>query len=420
MLTVTLCVGFWLGRRLGGQAAHGWQAGLLSIASGFFTGFWGAIDTFTPYAFAGSLCLLAMGLALENRRAFWWPIGGAAAALGHLTRADGLLLLIVGVLVAVWLWDRVAFTRKLGAVALLCAAYLIVMSPWFARNQAAIGAPLPLGGAQAIWFRTYDELFSAPPDASPQSLFADGAGAFIESRWLALTNNVTTFIVVEGWVIFAPVMLLGLWLRRRERLLRPFWLYALGLHLAMTLVFPLPGYRGGLFHSTAALVSWWAALAVVGLHHAIDWAAKRRRWNMRSARIVFTAGGLALAFALTLFGILRAQPTRGDQTRLYAELRSRLPDDARIMINDPASLYYHTGRGGVVLPNEAPEAILGIARQYAIDYVVIEFDVMADGRRLAAIPAPLLPLIDDPPAFLTPLPLDYPDARLYAIDRPDS
>ncbi len=420
MLTVVICVGFWLGQRLGGRPVYGWQAGFLSIASGFFAGFWGAIDTFTPYAFAGSLCLLTLGLALESRRAMWWLVGGAAAAVGHLTRADGLLLLGVGLVMALWVWDRITITQRLGTVALLSAAYLIVMAPWFMRNWIKIGSPLPVGGAQAIWFRTYDELFSAPPEASPQTLFADGLDVFFTSRWLALTSNLTTFIVVEGWVVLTPFMLLGLWQRRRVRLLRPFMLYALGLHVAMTFVFPFPGYRGGLFHSAAALVPWWGALAVVGLHHAIDWAAKRRRWNPRSAQVVLTAGSMVLALALTIFGILRVQGVRGDQHALYAELQQRLAADSRVMINDPAGLYYHTRLSGIVLPNEAPEAILGLAEQYGIDYVVIEFQLLDDGGRAAAIPEPLMPLLNDLPAFLTALPLDYPHARLYAIDRQHS
>ena len=80
----------------------------------------------------------------------------------------------------------------------------------------------------------------------------------------------------------APLMLVALWRRRRHAFLRGFWLYALGLHLAMTFIFPFSGYRGGLFHSAAALFPWWMALGVVGLDDVIDWIAQRRRqWKKR-------------------------------------------------------------------------------------------------------------------------------------------
>jgi hypothetical protein len=416
MLAVVGCLSFWLGKRLGGTARHAWLAGFLTLFSGFFVRFWGAIDTFTPYAFAGSLCLVALGLALERGRLWAWAAAGAFAALGHLTRADGLLLLVVGVMVCLWLWDRKPLTARLLRLVVLVAAYLVVMLPWFARNGSEIGSPLPLGGTQAIWFDEYNDLFNYPPNASPATLFADGIGAFVASRWEALTNNLSTFVVVEGMIILTPLMLLALWRRRRDVFLRPFWLYALGLHLAMTFVFPFPGYRGGLFHSAAALVPFWMALAVVGLDDAVDWIAKRRRrWNAGTAKVIFSGALVVVALVLSFLGALRS-PAGDDSAALYAELDALLPDDARILANDPAAIYYYTRRGGAVLPNRAPDVIAEIARVYAITHVLIEDEVLADGTRVAAIPAPLDPLLVDLPSFLTPVPLNYPYARLYAID----
>ena len=42
-------------------------------------------------------------------------------------------------------------------------AYLLVMLPWFARNLAVIGTPLPVGGTATIWLRGYNEIVSYPP-----------------------------------------------------------------------------------------------------------------------------------------------------------------------------------------------------------------------------------------------------------------
>lgn len=60
MLAGTAGVGFWLGGRIGGTARHAWIAGLLTVFSGFYTRFWGATDTFAPYALMGSLCLVLL------------------------------------------------------------------------------------------------------------------------------------------------------------------------------------------------------------------------------------------------------------------------------------------------------------------------------------------------------------------------
>ncbi|MBZ0285089.1 MAG: hypothetical protein K8L97_30415, partial [Anaerolineae bacterium] len=307
------------------------------------------------------------------------------------------------------IWQRV------GLVGVMTVAYGLTMTPWFIRNMNAIGTPMPLGGTQAIWFREYDDIFSYPPDASPSTLFADGLGAFVDSRWLALTNNLGTLIAVEGLVIMTPLMLIGLWRRRSDARLRSFWLYALGVHLAMTFVFPFPGYRGGLLHSATALLPFWAALGVVGLDDCVDWIAKRRRqWNAATAKWLFSAAlvGFAvfLSYSIGTRNIVPPITTPG----LYRELTAIVPADARVMINDPAQLYYFTGLSGVVLPNEAPDAIIEIARKYDVRYLLIE-GVAADGTSSVAASPELWPLLSNPPDFLKPIPFTPSGTRLYEI-----
>ncbi len=431
LFALTACVGFWLGGRIGGTARHAWVAGLVTLFSGFYTKFWGEIDTFAPYALVGSLCLIFMGVGagfkpaptearqvVPLRRAlFVWFLAGALAALGHLTRADGLLLLIVGVLVILWEGWRTraqhvshrtmgAPLREIGlSLAALMVGYLLVMLPYFFRNLQAIGSPLPLGGTQSIWFGEYNDIFNFPPDSSPATLFAHGLDAFIQSRSTALVNNFWTLVAVEGLIVMTPLMLIGWW-RRRDPLLLPFGLYALGLHLAMTFVFPFPGYRGGLLHSAAALIPFWAALGVAGLDDAVDWIARRRRrWNPRSAKAVFSGGLVAVAVCLSAYIGVTGQVAARTPV-LYLELKQKLPADARILSDDPPELYYYTGMGGATLPNDPPEALLDVARRYHIDYLLLKDDA-------GSIPAPLLSILDSPPDFLTPLPFD--SARLYAI-----
>jgi hypothetical protein len=421
LLAGTACAAYWLGGRIGGTDRHRWVAGLLALFSGFFTRFWGAVDTFAPYALIGALCLVFTGLALE-RGGWRWLAAGALAGLGHLTRADGLLLLLVGLVVILWpsAWmpaaehERAAPSKRLLAVGLLLSGYLLVMAPWFIRNLEAIGTPLPVGGAHAIWFTEYNDLFNYPPGASVESFFADGPATLFQSRWEALINNLQTFIAVEGLVVMTPLMLAGLWLRRRDPFLRAFWLYALGLHLAMTLVFPYPGYRGGLFHSAAALAPWWAALGAAGLDDAVNWIARRRRsWRPRTAQVIFSAGLVTLAVFLSASTAVGGRVGEGTPA-LYRELATALPPDARVMINDPAALYYHTGLGGVVLPNATPEIIPEIARHYRVTHVLLQA-VTEDGYALAATDG-LANIPAAPPSFLTPISLDIPEVRLYAID----
>jgi hypothetical protein len=427
MVALTACIGYWLGRKIGGTDRHAWIAGLLTLFSGFFARFWGTIDTFAPYTLFGALCLVVMGIAADHvgakrasplQRHFfvWWILAGALAGLAHLTRADGLLLLLVGYIVLFWAgWKDRIWRHALVYMALMTVAYLVVMLPWFARILAELGTPLPLGGAQAAWFTQYDDLFSYPAEASPQSLFSLGLGGVLRTRWEAFAGpqglfagNLGTFVAVEGMVVMTPLMLIGLWRCRHWDFLRPFWLYALGLHLVMTLVFPFPGYRGGLLHSAVALVPFWAALGVAGLDDVVDWIAHRRQhWNVGQAKWVFSSALLALGIFLSLSVGLRSRVVPSDTIPgLYAELLARLPDDTRMMINDPAMLYYYTGMGGVATPNSDPDLIQEIARRYHVDYLLLE-----EG----GIPGKLLPALENPPSFLTPLEFNYGSARLYGI-----
>jgi hypothetical protein len=425
MLAGTAYVGYWLGSRFGGQR-HAWGAGLLTLFSGFFTRWWGATDTFAPYALIGSLCLVFLGLGINSMIArnhfplFWLALAGAMAGLGHLTRADGLFLLLVGWLAILWPPSRESEKRsplqfRVYPVVMLTLAYLLVMFPWFNRNANLIGSPLPLGGTQSIWFTEYDDLFNYPPSANADEFFASGLDNLVSSRWEALINNLGTFVAVEGLIIMTPLMLIGLWRRRQQSFLRGFWLYVLGLHLAMTLAFPYPGFRGGLFHSSAALVPWWAALGLVGLDDTVDWIVRHRRhWNARLAKVIFSIALVVVALFLSLSTGLRT-PAASGIPEIYRLLSAKVPPNSRVMINDPAQLYYFTGLGGVVLPNETPAVILEIAHKYEVDYLLLE-DISDDGRGAAA-PDELLPILQSAPDFLTQIPFDSPGTRLYEIHR---
>ncbi len=407
LLAATAGLGYQLGWRLGQTRRHAWLTGLMTLTGGFFARFWGATDTFAPYAFIGAACLFMLGMAQERKSSLnYWLLAGVFAGLGHLTRNDGLLLLFIGWLVIFWPCARWGWRGRLLPLIIFTFGYFLIMSPWFLRMIHVSGTPLPVGGMQSIWFTSYDDLFRYPPIVTPDEFFADGISALLTSRWEALTNNLGTFIAVEGFVVMTPLMLIGLWRRRNQPFLRGFALYALAVHIAMTFVFAYPGYRGGLFHAAAALLPWWAALGVVGLDDAIAIVAKRRRhWHIPTAQRVFSLGLLLIVFGLSWLALSNGRVVDSGVPALYAAVDAVLPPDARLMINDPAQFYYFTKRMGVVLPNESPEAILEIARRYHVGYVLLE-----DG----GIPLPLQ--FETPPDFLK-LIAEYNGAKLYAIQQ---
>jgi hypothetical protein len=422
----TILIAYMLGKQFGNSSRHAWAAALLTLFSGFFTRFWGEIDTFAPYAFFGALALLAITRGLttqrEDRRTLWFALAGITSGIGHLTRSDGLLLLIVG-LICAFIPSQASAQRfqarnVLISVIVMLVGYLVVMGGWFARMVNITGAPLPLGGLQGAWLTEYNDLFRYPPDASAAEFFANGLNLFVETRWTALLQNLQTLLFVEGWIVLMPLALIGLWQTWKSnwRLVIPFILFALGLHTAMTMVFPLPGWRGGLFHGASALIPWWAALSVVGLDAAVEWIARRRRkWRPQQGKVVFTVGIVLLAIVLSLTNL--AGGSRSSNNTQTQTLLDALPADARVLINDPARWYYETGQGGAVLPNELPEVIPQIAEQYGLTHLIVEqIEVQPDGTLVSlASPAPLQSILTDPPDFLRPVEVSLPDVRVYEI-----
>lgn len=373
-LAALVTLAAWIGWWVSGTRRCGVLAALLALFSGFYTPYWTSTDTFALYGLVGAAALAAIGWGRATSRTGWYVLAGAFSGLAHLTRADGLLLLVVALAVIAWPGTRVPPRKRAVHAAAALLAYGVVMAPWFARNLAEIGTPLPVGGVQTAWLRGYDELVNYPPGASWTNFVDWGLANILRSRWDAIVNNLGTFVAVETWIVLGPFALLGLWVRRRHPAVPGVALYALGLHLAMTLVFAYPGPRGGLFHSASALLPYWAAFGVAGLDESIAWMARHRGWKKRQARTVFSAALIVLAVALSLGILFSRRPAWNAAGADYRRIVAALPPDAVVMCNDPPGLYYHTGLGGVVVPNADPDVVPEIAARYGVTHVLLDVD----------------------------------------------
>ncbi|MEL6402871.1 MAG: hypothetical protein AAFR81_00795 [Chloroflexota bacterium] len=404
-----LLVAYWLGWHLGKSARYAWSAGLLTLFAGYFLDVWGQSDTFAPYAVFGAVALVLMAIGISQEKHNWryWLVAGLFAGLGHLVRSDGLILLLVGWCVLLYPLNFDRFGKRLLWLVPFTLAYVLMMSPWFARNLTEIGSILPTGGTQNAWFTEYNELFNYPPDATPETLFADGTDAFWEARrfaTLTASGIPVQALAYQGVIIFFPFILIALWHRRREAFMRPFWIFAVGIHLAFALVFSYAGVRGGFWHAIAALVPIWAVVGLLGLDDAIVYiASKRKRWRADTAKVVFSVG---LVIMTVVFSISLSERALVDDDAVALALQDAIPEDARVMLNDPARYYYYIGVEGVTIPNETPAVALEIAEIYDIDYLLLVENEITTPMQF-----------DTPPDFLIPQPFDIPGASLYAFDR---
>jgi hypothetical protein len=259
------------------------------------------------------------------------------------------------------------------------------MGPWLARNLVVFGSLLAPGGAKALWFVDYDDLYIFPASLlTPARWWASGLIEIVQARLWAFGQNMQTFLAVQAEIVLLPLVLWGLWRCREERIVR---LGALvwGLTLAvMTIPFPFAGARGGFFHSASAVQPLFFALVPLGLEAFIAWAHQKRGWQLDQAWKVFSAAILVLVVGLSIFIVRQRvvgedwrQPAWAEGQQTYTRLGGELaalgasPEEI-ILINNPPGFYLATGRAGIAIPDGDVESLLTAARQFGAGYLILE------------------------------------------------
>ncbi|MEM7118074.1 MAG: glycosyltransferase family 39 protein [Chloroflexota bacterium] len=409
--------------RLSGVRWQAWTAALLTASGGFYNTFWSQPSTFAPFAWLGAGCLWLMATALQTKRQRDWFFVGVLAGLAHLTRADGILLLMV----AGWLWfvdtcmtrwrdsssDGTSSTRNmqhatnnLVAPLLLLLGYLIVMGGWFWRNWLVFGRPLSTAGTQTIFLTSYDDLFAYGRTMTAADYFAWGWDNILWSKLVALSEAGLLLAAVLSLIFLTPFVIWGGWRWRKRPLLRPFFWYGTLLILAMTLLFTFPAGRGSLLHSSVSLWPWFMVLAAAGVNEAIEW--RNRRWpppNPEQTKRVYAGIFVTLALVTTLtIGWLRT-PDSG-HVQLFRQIGAELPETAVVMVGNAPGFYYQTGLPAVTVPNEPPDVLLQAAERYGVTHLVLDRDT----------PWPLLELYQgEAQAVQIELLTTVEDANLYAL-----
>jgi 4-amino-4-deoxy-L-arabinose transferase-like glycosyltransferase len=391
-----------------GSRRLAWASGLLAVFSGFFFPYWTLPETFAPFALFGSLALwLAGGWSGESGGGRMetgarsegdgaevrgdpngredrgrWLLVGVLVGLAHLTRADGILLLPVVILAPFLTFYAFRFTFHLSRNPLrqcrfILLGYLLIMTPWFARNLTVIGTPLSSAGTRTIWLIEYDDLFCYVCDLSLTSYLAWGWRNILRSKLSALWINFQRLLAEEGLIILLPFAVVGFYrLRRRVSFLLAS-LYLTVIYLAHSLVFTFPGWRGGFFHASSAVLPFLYAAGMDGLDAAVRWVATRRRtWHYQQARTVFAAAAVVVAVALSGAMAWQKIPEWRTADAIYEDVDRWLTDQgaphAGLMVNNPPAFWYHTDRPAIVIPNGDVATLLEVADRYQMRYLLLE------------------------------------------------
>jgi hypothetical protein len=362
--------------KLYGDAGRARKAGMLALAPGLFLPFLVTTDTFGVFALVGggALAMMSASPMVHPRRI---AFAGALVGFAHLARADGVLLWLP-------LLAAIATTPKgkLGWVLSAGLGYAAVLSPWVGRNLIEAGSLWPPGGSRTLWLLSYDETFTYPATLlTPTRWWAAGWTVLLGDRMAALWTNVRSLVVVNGLVFLAPLMAVGAWRKRNEPMVRTAGLYLAVLLFVMSFIFPYAGSRGGFFHSSAALMPLFVALAPEGLGAFVELGVRSRGWLAERASRLFFAASLILASAFTIWATWSRMTADGlgagweRNAATFSRAAGLLPDSTRsIAANDPPGLHLATGLPVVVIPNGELDALGAVIQRYDIDWVLLELN----------------------------------------------
>ena len=368
-----------LSLKLFGRKDWALVSALLMLASSFYAPFWPALDSFAIFALLGTgvLWLSARPAPVRTRTAV---LCGALVGLAHLTRADGFLLLLAPL--AIWRMG----VRPARSVSPLLVGYLAVMLPWFVRNLAAFGMPLPGGGS--LFMRSYNDLFFYDQPLTLDTWLAGGAGE-IAGAWLrALALNSATLAGALHFV-YLPLVWVAAWRERRRAIVRAGAVLLAGYFVLSTFVFSQSGPRGTFLHALAALLPLLYALAPAGLAAVIAWvAARRTAWNAVQAERVFGIAFLLMAvvlsaflYAANVFGSA-TQPGWNDRFKTYQQIDAFLvreggtlygPDSPILCINPPAYFYF-AQHPAIALPTDDALALIHAGAAFGARMFILEPD----------------------------------------------
>ena len=367
-------------------------AGMFAVFSGFYFPFLTTSDSFAIYWLLGGLFFITIPeekeqLSLKKVFALGMIIG-----FMHLTRGDGLMWMLVGISLIVYVQGK-KFSRNANfkniaiSLGVLFSGYLLLMGSWMFRNLRVTGSLLNPYLSRSLWINKYDELFNYPASSlTIQHWLSQGISEIFHSRLWALGINLQRFVAEQGMIFLNPFILIGAYRLRKDLRVKSGMIAWVLTIFVMTIVFPFAGARGGFFHSSAAIQPLFYAVGAVGIDEFINWGKRKRGWQRGQAIKVFGSGFVLFAIGLTIFVSIRqiydyksGEILWGKTERAYETIDSMLVswgagDDDIVMVGNPPGYFVMTGRRSIVIPNGNLDTLLNAARKYHADYLVIDQD----------------------------------------------
>lgn len=384
---------YWLSYKICFNRFSSFLAGTLAIFSGYYLKFLTIPETVLIYMFLGALYFYFFGNLLSNdnkeENKAREIIGlGLISGFLHLTRVDGIIFLILGIILLIYdrskkhNYDKLIFFRD---ISIFIGSYLLVMSFWFVTNFHFYQTIFSPASSKAMWIATYDDTFIYPASELNLNYWLEYSISLRPQQISeALKMNLGTLLGVQMMVFGLPLFILGLKKNNQNLILRIGIIYYSLIFIFMTVIFPLAGSRGGFLHSAAAIQILIWILMADGLLMFINWGIRKRNWQLQRSKKMFGSAFLAIVVVFTL--IVYNNDVIGDsfqeikwsqdyqRYQMVEEEIARTSNDKKevVMINNPLGYYYSTDRWGIVIPNSEVDQFLEVINKFEVRYIVLD------------------------------------------------
>jgi hypothetical protein len=353
-------------------------AGLFVAVGGPFVLSAAVPDSTLPFTvFAVAACVAMPGAARGERA----PIVALGVLLGlaYLTRMEAVYLGLVFVGVA-WAAGarRISLVRRVGTVALVGA---LVALPWWLRNLAVFGTPLPGQLADNAFLTANEQIFNYISRPSFDTFLAQGPAVIAANIGAGLWHNLVDVLLFPGNVItvVALITIVVGWRHRaslRSSPLTALVAYGVVCFAVTSVLFPVATLWGTFEHASGPLLVSFAVLAALGGDAFVVRVRAWRRWPRPNAGMA-PAGLAAVVLAMTVLQLtLVSVQSRTRQSQIdgvaSAALAAGLVEDSAPLISDhPIWLSEATGAPALALPQEGADAVTKLAHAFGAHFIVL-------------------------------------------------
>lgn len=293
------------------------------------------------------------------------------AGLAHLTRQDGLFLMLVLLLAIVVSADNMKSKMRLVIFGL--AAYLLTISPLPVINFMSTGRLFISKTYKIAFVTTHDDIYSYAKDLSLSSYLSWGMRNILTSKIAALWNNIIAILqsfsrelVVISILAFSRMISLKIWRFRWNDYYPPLVFLAL-LFIFYTLIATFPAMGGAFFRSAMAFVPFGIVMAVEMLKKII-----RKPQAFGLLMMLILAAAIAGSVRLSKATVADVNQQAQELKSIAAAIEAMNIDESEIVImtRNPWETNVITGFKTVQIPNNDIDTIYEIARKYGANYLV--------------------------------------------------